>query len=382
MSETQQTELWWELMESLDTGITYDQYAEIDAINFHRLKSIDVSELHLRAALEGRLPDEDTDSKKFGRIVHAMILEPDTVDRDWMMAGQCHAAKLKSKGPIGLGAACPSCGVVLEQLPLSNMVSHCKCRRTLYSGNDKCWYQRCMNEGSRFWNGQWFCGTKGHAPMGAVQMHNAVSQDAYARAKAVTAAVHAHDVSGVIDMPGWSEVPLTWEMSGVQCKCRLDRVAKSYAMMDGTKINQPIIVDIKKVPAGNITDEAVIRTIERWGYHQQMGYYRAGFRYATGVQPLVWLLFVEEAYPFDVNLLPLDDETLLIGELQVKDMLTRYKRARAVGTWKGVFHNLGVREVLSGKIRPGGLSAHYRKRMQHELESFVPSQHNESLRGL
>lgn len=57
------------------TGLSYAEYAAINAVNWSALKHLDVSPLFYRYQLEH--PREDSDTFRFGRAVHSSVLDPD-----------------------------------------------------------------------------------------------------------------------------------------------------------------------------------------------------------------------------------------------------------------------------------------------------------------
>ncbi|MFA4972800.1 MAG: PD-(D/E)XK nuclease-like domain-containing protein [bacterium] len=63
--------------------LTRAEYDSVDAVNISTLKSMAVSPRHYQHALS--CPRPDTDSMRLGRLMHAMVFEPDTIDAHWVV---------------------------------------------------------------------------------------------------------------------------------------------------------------------------------------------------------------------------------------------------------------------------------------------------------
>ncbi len=62
--------------------MNYESYRKIDAVNFSTLKHAAKSALHYRHAVKS--PDEDTTGRAKGRLLHAALLDPDSLLRDFV----------------------------------------------------------------------------------------------------------------------------------------------------------------------------------------------------------------------------------------------------------------------------------------------------------
>lgn len=61
----------------------FEAYCRLDGINASAVKGAGgCSPRHLKAYLDGDLPNEDTPAKRLGRAIHCLILEPDRFLRD------------------------------------------------------------------------------------------------------------------------------------------------------------------------------------------------------------------------------------------------------------------------------------------------------------
>ena len=63
-------------------GLTYDEYAMIPAINFSKLRRFIHTAAHARYYMDH--PPEETKALRFGHLMHAVLLEPRSVDEQFM----------------------------------------------------------------------------------------------------------------------------------------------------------------------------------------------------------------------------------------------------------------------------------------------------------
>jgi len=125
------------------------------------------------------------------------------------------------------------------------------------------------------------------------------------------------------DRPWNSQAKLEWTADGgVLCKGRPDLIA-------GTDV-----VDLKT--ASDLSDDAITRSIERYGYDLQLAAYCEGVT-AMGLvdRPVARLLFVEKSRPFDVRLVTLGADLLGAGTARWRKACTIWKDCLSTGNWPG-----------------------------------------------
>ena len=114
---------------------------------------------------------------------------------------------------------------------------------------------------------------------------------AHAEAQAIANAVLANpDAAALLDLPGESELTVTWDENGVPCKGRLDRLAQSG--------NGPLVIDLKTTRDLDEFD----RAIGTYAIHAQTRHYQRGVEAASdtrGPRPL--LIVVETSAPYRVQ---------------------------------------------------------------------------------
>ena len=72
-------------------GLSMTDYINVDAISSHTLMWMDVDAKHYKAAIDGFLEGEDTESFAFGRAFHCRLLEPELFDARYSIRQPCQA---------------------------------------------------------------------------------------------------------------------------------------------------------------------------------------------------------------------------------------------------------------------------------------------------
>lgn len=280
-------------------------YINSGAVNKAFTKRGQISMKHFHAAIEGRMKSDDTEDRKLGRAIHCRLLEPERYRTDFLVATTCRAVKQDG--------------------------------------------QQCGNTARLLWDGEWYCGVRGHAPKGASEPADYIAESERQRIEALCEALHTNDVfqSGLFRRPGWHEASGIWEERGMRCKCRIDRLDES----------KPIVIDLKKIQVGTGDRETCEEKIRDYGWYRQAAMYVKCIEALLEKTPeFVWV-FVEDDEPYDVQVIPADSQTIAIGRHEVDDVLGRYAVARQAGKFKGYIYD-------SRFIRPGGLPLRYRQQCE------------------
>lgn len=287
--------------------LTFAEYQALPGLNSSTLKWGTVSMKHLKCAVDGLMDAEDSRDRKFGRAVHCRILEPERYKQDVLIAGRC-SARLKSGKNKG---------------------------------------ELCGNQGSVMYNGVWYCNTKGHAIAEATAPEEFVSKDESKRIEDMAASLHEHEVMQLFRREGWSEVSVTWQASGLDCKARLDKFT----------LNGPMILDIKKCQVGRGDNEQCSKSILNYGWHRQAAMYVDAVAACghPGAE-FVWV-FIEDGPPYDVNVIKADAETLSIGRFEYRQILDNWKISNRQEKYSGYVYSLQ-------RIVEGGLPGWYRRQYE------------------
>lgn len=149
------------------------------------------------------------------------------------------------------------------------------------------------------------------------------------RLRAMAEKILYHDAArGLLELPAENEVSLFWDLDGIACKGRLDRL-----------ISGRQIVDIKTCQ--NAKRTAFERTCIERGYYLQMAFYRDALvlqRDAAdrGIDPLRPILIAaEKEPPFEVAVHQLSDAALDYGREQYREALRRLAACERSGRWPG-----------------------------------------------
>ena len=116
---------------------------------------------------------------------------------------------------------------------------------------------------------------------------------------AMCAAVKEDDTAGPLLTGHQPEVSVFADLYGQPCKARLD----AWHTDDGT--GRPLIVDLKTTQDAD--PETFARTALTYGYDHQMAHYRTIMEAETGTLPRFLFVLVEEAAPYLVSVVELDD---------------------------------------------------------------------------
>ena len=140
-----------------------------------------------------------------------------------------------------------------------------------------------------------------------------VSASDYERAQAMQRNVFTHKAGSFLvgRLPGKSEVSMYWDLETEdgrtrQCKARADRIAQ----INGKQI----IIDLK-THAGSVSLPEIERTIMKYGYHRQSGWYQEGYAKCFPDIPFggFYFVFTSTTAPYLCTVVKIDDEASAIG---------------------------------------------------------------------
>jgi len=284
-----------ELPPGIHYGIPFAQYRELPGINISRLEWGQFSAEHMRAALDGKL-DRDSEAMTLGRAIHARLLEPDVYRERFRIALHCEAV--------------------------------------LKSGDRK--GRQCGNSSAYYVDGQWLCGTHGR---GNEPVADVISQEDADRVGAIAEKVKGHKVIRLLRQRGGYEATIVWEMEGELCKGRLDKLIPRSEKLPS------VVVDLKKCRLGHAKLDLFEKAILNYNYDMKAAWYVDGVAALTGDPPgFVWIA-VEDEYPYGVNVVQADRETLLVGRIRYRELLGKYLRSKSSGEWDGY-----TKDIVSGGL--------------------------------
>jgi len=280
--------------------VPYDVYAGWKAVNASALKiGATVTALHMRAKIDGLL-EKDTPDRMIGRAFHCAILEPDSFEGRFPVAGVCP--------------------------------------EPLQSGKRK--GQPCGSSGSfRSDSGDWYCGVHAKAHPEAVEPEEFLTDEEHGRIVAMRKNVMAHKVVKMLRQQGGCEVSLVWERDGIACKARADKLILDRACPD-------TIIDAKKIQPMAGTEGALQAAIRNYGYDLSAWWYVDGVHRLRPdkKRPMFAWVFCEDNYPFDVRPLWASKAMLEVGRIKAERAFTSYCWCLRSGTWPG--YSEDIEEIM------------------------------------
>jgi hypothetical protein len=273
-----------------DVGIYYDTPMESyhnvwDALSNSQITRFRRSPAHLKAYLEE--PQQDSRALTIGRAIHTTILEPDSFDSNFTVAGQCEATKKD-------GARCTNAGLQLHNALGWLCGTHANGKGIAYD----------------------WCDTQFVLPPADLEL-----------CKKIRDSVFMHSSAGklLFGDNGANELSLSWRdpETGVPCKARIDHL---NPVMEGGAI-----VDIKS--ARDASEDAFMRAIFEHGYHRAAAHYLAGCA-EVAIPAAHWMFVaVEKEPPYAVGVYRLTEGAIDAGRDQVRKMMPRYADCRARNVW-------------------------------------------------
>ncbi len=243
---------------------------------------------HFRARyITGEITDEDTEAKRFGRLVHRLILEPDTMNGAFYVTPKTLDINVER----------------LKKLKSAKVVSQTSDKATIE------------------WNGtlseadQWM---REHSDRPVLSASDAQL------AMRMRDAVWAHRGARALLTGARTETCVfATDEDGTQRKARVDVIPKSGNA----------IVDVKTVE--QIDNESVERAI--WSYHWfRQGAYYLDLLKMAGIQRQVFaFIFVEKNPPYLVTIRPLSVDAETLGRMLYRRDLALYRHCLAENHWPG-----------------------------------------------
>lgn len=236
-----------------------------------------VSMLHMRRAIDGKLEDKDSRARRFGRAFHCWLLEPDRFREDYTIQKHCMAE--------------------------------------LTSGPNK--GRQCTNWGTRRnGDGSWRCGSHGK---GFPEIENMITGSEKRDVQGAAHNLESKPIFNTIRSLGFAEYTVIAEVNGVLVKCRYDY----YAFLpDG----QRVIVDVKKISVMRGSEGQLRKSIREYGYDLQAALYRAAHRAHFGVDAAFLWLFIEDSEPYEVIPKYLSPAMEIVGQSKAMPTLDLWRQ--------------------------------------------------------
>ncbi|MFE0699159.1 PD-(D/E)XK nuclease-like domain-containing protein [Streptomyces sp. NPDC058872] len=153
----------------------------------------------------------------------------------------------------------------------------------------------------------------------------------YDRVHEMADAIRRHPIASALFAPGSGrpEQSLFWrdERTGIMRRARTD-------WLPNPRDGRLIVPDYKTTVSAH--PEALARSVETYGYHQQAAWYLDGIRaLELDEKPAFLLVFQEKTAPYLITVVELDMPTLRIGVAKNERALDMYRMCVETGRWPG-----------------------------------------------
>lgn len=182
---------------------------------------------------------------------------------------------------------------------------------------------------------------KGEEKLLKITGQMAIPMELYDRARWCRDAVLAHPECGAyLELATAREASLSWclEIDGytVPCKGRPDLLIEPAEIM----------VDLKTVANGDVSDEALWRTSRKLGYIRKAAFYRIGARVLELPYRQVVMLAVSQKPPFFPRMFHFSAKDLARAADECRRAASLYGRCVSTGEWPG---HTGIAEIGGGR---------------------------------
>lgn len=272
--------------------MTEREYREHPAISRSQLFKLRESPEKFKWAMEH--PEPATPALVFGQLLHAMVLQPDTVDRDFAVTTFGRKTKTFDK----------------QQSELEEGI-------TLVTESE---FEQ------------------------AVEMRDKLLNDELFR----------NLLTGEKEKPFfWTD-----NLTGEQCKCRADIIYQTILTDPQTGERYPAVEVVDLKTTDNAKTNAFSHSIDKYGYDFQAGMYLEGIKKnmpETGVvdgieKPVVFsfvFVAIEKKPPYSINVMYAENDVLTRGFDLFREYIGTYHYCKTTNNWYGYMGKLGVINTLS-----------------------------------
>lgn len=261
------------------TGLSFDEYLSIEAINKSSLQHIAKTPAHFfSAVLDPKARKKESDALRVGNAIHTLILEPDLYLERYVV--------IPPDAPRR-----PSSTQINAKKPSDETI------KTI-----------------AFWE-DFDAKNKNKIQLDI---------DEQTIAESVAGAFRKSVVAQELFEAGDAEVTLVWEdpIEGILCKGRLDWLNPETGM-----------TDLKSTLDASVREFA--RSAMNYGYHFQAAWYHDGYKALTGLElPFIFGAF-EKTEPFASRFFVASDKMLELGRQTYRPLLKKYAECLKTNTWEG-----------------------------------------------
>lgn len=162
-----------------------------------------------------------------------------------------------------------------------------------------------------------------------------LSDDQFALVCRLSSAVQSHKIAAGLLKTGIAEGVIRAELHGVKCQIRVDWFNSDEGFIDLKTCDD---IDRFERPGSEWDTEAgerlpVSGDATRYGYIQQLAFYRSVYQAATGIAPPVYFIAVEKREPYRVGVWRADENALGIAAERNAQLIEQLKVSRAQNHW-------------------------------------------------
>jgi hypothetical protein len=286
-----------------------DPYYQIEALSASGAKALLKSPLAYRHAMDA--PRADTEAFRFGRLVHALVLQPAVADSLCVILPPRPdlSGVRDAKGNVPKVPAATEQGKAL----LAPWQAECDALRVTAEAGEQ--YALTADD---------WAVTKAEAQPLADAMLDAPHPETGWTLRAL-----------LRDCPAMVEVAIAWQSPTVvggdnaicPCKAKPDAVV---SLPDGSAI----CIDVKTTSA-DLTTADLSRTIAAYGYHRQAAHYLDALASQGVVDATFALIFVAKSAPHDACWVRLSQDALIAGATEMQTAKAIFAACTRAGRWPG-----------------------------------------------
>ena len=268
------------------TGLSFDEYLKLPALNKSNLTWMRYSPLHFYANCEdpNRVSTRvETEPMKMGTAIHTAILEPKTFKSRYVMQPEDSPKK-------------PTSSQLTAKKPSDETVAAIAWWEKFYAENkDK----------------------------------ELITADTWERCREIRKNVLTNPTAKTLLEHGKAEVTIVWEdpVEQLLCKARVDWLAMRA---DGSPL---CAVDFKSTDSARASDFA--KKVLNYSWHVQAAFYSDGITAAIGTTIPFVFAAIEKDAPFASQYFEAKDRTLEIGRALYRADMARVAACRKTGVWPG-----------------------------------------------
>lgn len=248
--------------------LSNDIYHALPGLSSSKLKVIaEQSTLHSNLSTH-----EDSEAKDFGSFLHAVILEPETLDTSYLRSDEPAPSRSTKEGKEIAQRFTEETGLQIVD--------------------------------SDDWKRKWF--------EWKYPGKKRISDKWESAARSIVELIDDHPIKAIL-ANSQKELSLFWQEEGFLMKAKPDIL-----------MHNNMLVDLKT--CASASPQSIRRSIEQFNYHWQLAFHARGIKAVSGIMPpaLGWI-FVETSPPYGISMVQMPDEMLDIANDCIEAAIMKYE---------------------------------------------------------